>query len=114
LLGLGARAVQRQRIYHAPPPNSTTRWSNQGATSTTHASRSSGHRRRSLPRGAHAGTRGSFDEFLAAVRSETTSRLEPLLPAAGAVLLRGFPARTGADFDRDVDAFGSRFSLQLF
>ncbi|OQU79883.1 hypothetical protein SORBI_3007G040301 [Sorghum bicolor] len=48
----------------------------------------------------------SFDEFLAAVRSEKASRLEPPLLAAGAVLLRGFPARTAADFDRAVDAFG--------
>jgi hypothetical protein len=48
----------------------------------------------------------SFDEFLAAVRWEKASRLEPPLLAAGAVLLRGFPARTAADFDRAVDAFG--------
>ena len=49
---------------------------------------------------------GSHDEFLAAVRSERASRVEPLLREAGAVLLRGFPARTAADFDRAVEAFG--------
>jgi hypothetical protein len=48
----------------------------------------------------------SLDEFLAAVRSERASRVEPLLRDAGAVLLRGFAARTAADFDRAVDAFG--------
>jgi hypothetical protein len=49
---------------------------------------------------------GGVDEFLAAVRSEREARLEPLLRDAGALLLRGFPARTAADFDRAVDAFG--------
>ncbi|XP_037404480.1 clavaminate synthase-like protein At3g21360 [Triticum dicoccoides] len=49
---------------------------------------------------------GSLDEFLAAVRSERASRVEPLLREAGAVLLRGFPARTAADFDAAVEAFG--------
>ncbi|WVZ72641.1 hypothetical protein U9M48_021066 [Paspalum notatum var. saurae] len=49
---------------------------------------------------------GGVDEFLAAVRAERASRLEPLLRDAGALLLRGFPARTAADFDRAVDAFG--------
>jgi hypothetical protein len=49
---------------------------------------------------------GGIDEFLAAVRSERASRVEPLLREAGAVLLRGFPARTAADFDRAVEAFG--------
>uniref|UniRef100_A0A453E6D4 TauD/TfdA-like domain-containing protein n=1 Tax=Aegilops tauschii subsp. strangulata TaxID=200361 RepID=A0A453E6D4_AEGTS len=49
---------------------------------------------------------GSLDEFLATVRSERASRVEPLLREAGAVLLRGFPARTAADFDAAVEAFG--------
>ncbi|KAJ1282212.1 hypothetical protein BS78_03G034100 [Paspalum vaginatum] len=49
---------------------------------------------------------GGLDEFLAAVRAERASRLEPLLRDAGALLLRGFPARTAADFDRAVGAFG--------
>ena len=49
---------------------------------------------------------GGVEEFLAAVRSERASRLEPLVRDAGALLLRGFPARTAADFDRAVDAFG--------
>ena len=49
---------------------------------------------------------GGVDEFLAAVRSERASRLEPLVRDAGALLLRGFPATTAADFDRVVDAFG--------
>lgn len=49
---------------------------------------------------------GGLDEFLAAVRSERASRLEPLVRHAGALLLRGFPATTAADFDRAVDAFG--------
>ena len=49
---------------------------------------------------------GGVDEFLAAVRSERASRLEPLVRDAGALLLRGFPATTAADFDRTVDAFG--------
>jgi hypothetical protein len=48
---------------------------------------------------------GGVDEFLAAVRSEREARLEPLLRDAGALLLR-FPARTAADFDCAVDAFG--------
>jgi hypothetical protein len=59
-----------------------------------------------VPR-APAGTgAGGVDEFLAAVRSERASRLEPLVRDAGALLLRGFPATTAADFDRAVDAFG--------
>ncbi|KAI4965069.1 hypothetical protein ZWY2020_057561 [Hordeum vulgare] len=37
-------------------------------------------------------------------RSSGSSRRR--LPAAGAVLLRGFPARTAADFDAAVEAFG--------
>jgi len=49
---------------------------------------------------------GGVEEFLAAVRSERASRLEPLVRDAGALLLRGFPARTAADFDRAVDVFG--------
>jgi len=49
---------------------------------------------------------GGVEEFLAAVRSERASRLEPLVRGAGALLLRGFPVRTAADFDRAVDAFG--------
>lgn len=49
---------------------------------------------------------GGLDEFVAAVRAERESRLEPLVRAAGALLLRGFPVRTAADFDRAVDAFG--------
>ncbi|RLN24312.1 clavaminate synthase-like protein [Panicum miliaceum] len=49
---------------------------------------------------------GGVEEFLAAVRSERASRLEPLVRDAGALLLRGFPARTAVDFDRAVDAFG--------
>ncbi|GJN32178.1 hypothetical protein PR202_gb20662 [Eleusine coracana subsp. coracana] len=49
---------------------------------------------------------GGLDEFLAAVRAERESRLEPLVRAAGALLLRGFPVRTAPDFDRTVDAFG--------
>lgn len=49
---------------------------------------------------------GGLEEFLAAVRSERASRVEPLARAAGAVLLRGFPVRTAADFDRTVEAFG--------
>ncbi|CAL4965761.1 unnamed protein product [Urochloa decumbens] len=53
-----------------------------------------------------AATGAGVDEFLAAVRSERATRLEPLVRDAGALLLRGFPARTAADFDRAVDAFG--------
>lgn len=49
---------------------------------------------------------GGLDAFLDAVRSERASTVEPLLRGAGAVLLRGFPARAAADFDRAVDAFG--------
>ncbi|KAL6838760.1 hypothetical protein ACP4OV_031474 [Aristida adscensionis] len=49
---------------------------------------------------------GGLDEFLAAVRAERSSRLEPLVRGAGALLLRGFPARAAADFDRAVEAFG--------
>jgi hypothetical protein len=49
---------------------------------------------------------GGLDQCLAAVRAERESRLEPLVRAAGALLLRGFPVRTAADFDRTVDAFG--------
>ncbi|ONM29005.1 Clavaminate synthase-like protein [Zea mays] len=49
---------------------------------------------------------GGVDKFLAAVRCERASRLEPLVRDAGALLLRGFPATTAADFDRAVDAFG--------
>lgn len=60
-----------------------------------------------VPSGGPAGTgEGSLDEFLAAVRSERASRVEPLLREAGVVLLRGFPARTAADFDAAVEAFG--------
>ncbi|CAO2161387.1 unnamed protein product [Urochloa humidicola] len=55
---------------------------------------------------APASATGGVEEFLAAVRSERASRLEPLVRDAGALLLRGFPARTAADFDRTVDAFG--------
>uniref|UniRef100_A0A0D9UXR1 TauD/TfdA-like domain-containing protein n=1 Tax=Leersia perrieri TaxID=77586 RepID=A0A0D9UXR1_9ORYZ len=47
----------------------------------------------------------NLDDFLTAVRSERPSRVEPLLRSAGAVLLRGFPARDAAGFDRAVDAF---------
>jgi hypothetical protein len=49
---------------------------------------------------------GGVDKFLAAVRCERASRLEPLVRDAGGLLLRGFPATTAADFDRAVDAFG--------
>ncbi|XP_072965140.1 clavaminate synthase-like protein At3g21360 isoform X1 [Typha angustifolia] len=44
-------------------------------------------------------------QFLDAVRAHKP-HLESLLRSSGAVLLRGFPVRSAADFDRAVDAFG--------
>jgi hypothetical protein len=55
---------------------------------------------------ASPATTGGVDEFRAVVRSERETRLEALLRDAGALLLRGFPARTAAHFDRAIDAFG--------
>ena len=54
------------------------------------------HRRSSPPRSSRP----------AAVRLERASRVESLLREAGAVLLRGFPAWTTADFDGAMEALG--------